>query len=219
MADPTTLRLLHGMRLGGVVHSSGLAERSDLPLDVLEPALDVVRRAGWARTVEGSHLSGWTLTAAGRVEGERLLADELDATGGRELVMAAHEEFVPLNVRLLEVCTAWQVVRIEGVEMPNDHSDEARDIWVLERLAHLHAEARPVLRRIADVLERFGGYERRLGHALERTLSGNSEWFTRPGIDSYHTVWFELHEDLLATLGLSRNAEVSRDGSYCGSRP
>ena len=24
-------------------------------------------------------------------------------------------------------------------------------------------------------------------------------------IDSYHTVWFELHEDLLATLGIERD--------------
>jgi hypothetical protein len=26
-------------------------------------------------------------------------------------------------------------------------------------------------------------------------------------IPSFHTVWFELHEDLLATLGLDRSAE------------
>jgi len=27
-------------------------------------------------------------------------------------------------------------------------------------------------------------------------------------IDSYHTVWFELHEDLLATLGRRRGDDV-----------
>jgi hypothetical protein len=26
-------------------------------------------------------------------------------------------------------------------------------------------------------------------------------------IDSYHSVWFELHEDLLATLGIERGSE------------
>ena len=31
-------------------------------------------------------------------------------------------------------------------------------------------------------------------------------------IDSYHTVWFELHEDLLATLGLERAAETGGEG-------
>ena len=33
--------------------------------------------------------------------------------------------------------------------------------------------------------------------------AGDPDWFTRPTVDSYHTVWFELHENLLATLGSS----------------
>ena len=32
---------------------------------------------------------------------------------------------------------------------------------------------------------------------------------TKPVIESYHTVWFELHEDLLVTLGLDRAAETA----------
>ncbi|CAN5866644.1 hypothetical protein BH23ACT4_BH23ACT4_11090 [soil metagenome] len=28
--------------------------------------------------------------------------------------------------------------------------------------------------------------------------------------DSYHTVWFQLHEDLLRTLGISRDDERGR---------
>jgi len=38
---------------------------------------------------------------------------------------------------------------------------------------------------------------------------GDGEWFTKPTVDSYHTVWFELHENLLATLGIERGAERS----------
>ena len=29
-------------------------------------------------------------------------------------------------------------------------------------------------------------------------------WVDAPGLDSIHTVWFELHEHLLASLGRSR---------------
>ena len=36
---------------------------------------------------------------------------------------------------------------------------------------------------------------------------GDTDWFTKPLIDSYHTVWFELHEDLLATLAIERARE------------
>jgi hypothetical protein len=40
--------------------------------------------------------------------------------------------------------------------------------------------------------------------------AGDKEWFTGPLVDSYHTVWFELHEDLMATLGLERATEEAR---------
>ena len=39
--------------------------------------------------------------------------------------------------------------------------------------------------------------------------AGEKDWFTKPTIDSYHTVWFELHENLLATLGIERGKETS----------
>ena len=54
---------------------------------------------------------------------------------------------------------------------------------------------------------RLGGYGPRLSSALAKVQGGDGEWFTKPTIDSYHTVWFELHENLLATLGIERGAE------------
>ena len=45
---------------------------------------------------------------------------------------------------------------------------------------------------------------------LARTTdAGEVDWFTRPTIPSYHSVWFELHENLLATLGIDRAQEAS----------
>ena len=45
--------------------------------------------------------------------------------------------------------------------------------------------------------------------AIERfaKAAGDGDWFTKPTIDSYHTVWFELHENLLSTLGIERGHE------------
>jgi len=37
--------------------------------------------------------------------------------------------------------------------------------------------------------------------------AGDVDWFTKPMIPSYHTVWFEMHEDLLCTLGIERGSE------------
>ena len=56
----------------------------------------------------------------------------------------------------------------------------------------------------------LAGYRDRLRTAVDRVRAGEREWFDKPLIDSFHTVWFELHEDLLATLGLERAAETGR---------
>jgi len=58
--------------------------------------------------------------------------------------------------------------------------------------------------RSAPDLSRFGGYPDRFRAALERVDRGQRNWVDGSRIDSCHTVWFELHEDLLSTLGLER---------------
>jgi hypothetical protein len=40
--------------------------------------------------------------------------------------------------------------------------------------------------------------------ALDKVKAGENSWLTRPLIDSYHTVWFELHEELILSVGLTR---------------
>jgi len=202
--DPTTA-VLHGLRLGSVVRVEDLARRTGLATTEVATLLDRVAASGWVRHHEGGRLPGWSLTREGRAEGERRLTEELEAAGARQVVESVHEEFVGLNVEVLQVCTDWQVVRRDGAEVANDHTDPAHDVAVIERLGLLHARARPLLRRLSTALERFSGYDPRLERALQRTIGGETDWFTRPTIDSYHTVWFELHEDLLATLGLSRS--------------
>jgi hypothetical protein len=54
---------------------------------------------------------------------------------------------------------------------------------------------------------RFAPYRERLRDARRRVANGESEWLTSPRVDSYHTVWMELHEELLAALGLERDKE------------
>ena len=50
----------------------------------------------------------------------------------------------------------------------------------------------------------FAPYRERLRSARRRVVDGEHDWFTSPRVDSYHTVWMELHEDLLAALGWER---------------
>jgi hypothetical protein len=65
-----------------------------------------------------------------------------------------------------------------------------------------------MLEDLVAALERYTPYLPRFETALAKLGAGELEWFTKPLIDSYHTVWFELHEDLLSTLGIERSQEA-----------
>jgi hypothetical protein len=45
------------------------------------------------------------------------------------------------------------------------------------------------------------------GYGID-AMAGDTTWLARPIIDSYHTVWFELHEELIAASGLTREEEA-----------
>ena len=48
---------------------------------------------------------------------------------------------------------------------------------------------------------------RRIRDALDRVQDGEHDWLVSPRLDSYHTVWMQLHEDLLLALGIARGEE------------
>ncbi|MHB1911360.1 MAG: MarR family transcriptional regulator, partial [Acidimicrobiales bacterium] len=107
-------------------------------------------------------------------------------------------------------CTAWQLKSAGDLRIINDHSDPEYDAEVRARLAAIHETALPICADLAATMDRFASYGPRLQLALDRVMDGHDDWFTRPVIDSYHTVWFELHEDLLSTLGIERSKEAAR---------
>ncbi len=206
-SDPRTL-VLHGLRLKGFAEAPVVAEVIDRPEGDVKAALDELVAEDLASYRDG-RLSGFTLTPDGRAEHARLLAAELDALGVRAPVEAAYRRFLTYNGDLLEICTAWQLRDADGESTINDHTDAAYDAGVIERLATLHGHAEPVCGELARSLARYSLYGPRLRTALERVQGGDTDWFTKPMLPSYHTIWFELHEDLLATLGIERGQEVS----------
>jgi hypothetical protein len=203
------LLVLHGLRLKGFADTDVVASLVGLDSAATGVQLATFQDAGLVVRRDG-RLSGWSLTPTGRKEHERLLAEELDAAGCRDAVAAAYRDFVALNGELLAICTDWQLRTVGGTQVVNDHSDAAHDTAVIGRLVALHDKVRPVTSTLRDCFDRFASYGTRLRTALEKLVEGDRDWFTKPMIDSYHTVWFELHEDLLATLGIERATEGER---------
>jgi DNA-binding MarR family transcriptional regulator len=207
-SEPSFL-VLHALRLKGFAEDDVISGVSGLDAGEVGAHLKgladdelVVRRDG--------RVSGWSLTPAGRTKHAALVADELAAAGARDAVKGAYERFLAINQDMLGVCTSWQLRDTDGTQAINDHSDAAYDQSVIDRLVGIHDRVRPVTVDLRESMARFGGYGNRLRDALEKVVAGDHEWFTKPVIDSYHTVWFELHEDLLSTLGIERASEGAR---------
>jgi hypothetical protein len=118
---------------------------------------------------------------------------------------AAYEEFEKVNARLKQLITDWQTIDIAGSKVANDHSNKAHDDKVITRLGDLHEHAAKVLKKLAAHLPRLSIYEKKLATALEKAEDGEIQWVSDARIASYHTVWFELHEDLLRVLDRVRD--------------
>ena len=107
-----------------------------------------------------------------------------------------------------DAVTAWQL-RDVAAQVVNDHSDASYDRAVLDRLAALHADMLAWLEPLEPGCPRLAGYRVRLGQAIERAVGGDQRYVASPRVDSYHGVWFELHEDLIQLAGRSRVDEVA----------
>jgi hypothetical protein len=207
-AHESTVELLtlHAVRLKGMADDRQVADRFGLDPAVAEECLLDHEAYGWITRVAFADLAGWTLTERGRTENARQLAAELKASGARSTVLDAYARFEPLNARLLRACTDWQLRPCRDDPLAaNDHSDQAWDQRVLDELAALNEQLRPIGARLGEQLARLRGYDDRFATALRRGQHGEHEWVTKPRADSCHTVWMELHEDLLATLGMGRD--------------
>ena len=209
MAHSSDARLLvlHTVRVKGIADDDAIIGATGLDPKEVRATLGDLAEAG-AATHRDGRITGWSLTPEGRAQHAKIVADELDAAGGRDEVTSAYRDFLSVNAALLGVCTDWQLKSGNGAgQQLNQHDDPAYDAAVIARLREVDDTVQPVCARLAAVLERFTSYGPRLSRAVARVESGEVEWFTKPLIDSYHTVWFELHEDLLATLGIERSKE------------
>jgi pyruvate, orthophosphate dikinase len=119
------------------------------------------------------------------------------------------EGFHAFDGRMKQIVTAWQVRDVAGEQVLNDHGDAAYDARVLDDLAGLHAETVEWLAPLAAELRRFAVYRLRLVRAIDLVRDGDQRFVASPRVDSYHGVWFELHEDLIRLAGRRRSDEAA----------
>ena len=202
VTTPHDLLVLHGLRVVGFCDIERLTEATGLNHDEVESELIDLAVAGLVTRTPGP-FGGWGPTEAGRISDAERVGAELDRTGARDLAVRTHKAFEELNPEALDLCGAWQLRPLDGVVTANDHTDPAYDARVLAAFADLERRRDDVCADLALALSRFGRYRVRLSEALERAHAGELDRVA-DATDSFHTVWSQLHEDLLATLGIPR---------------
>ncbi len=192
------LKVLQAVRLKGRVSPADLAATVDA--DPASVAATVAELTEAGCLVAGKAVK---LSPDGRQRLNELLAAERSGVNN-DAIVDAYNDFRGVNAEFKALVADWQLKN----GAPNTHEDADYDAEVLARLASVHERVVPTIATAAAQLPRLGNYSDKLAAALAKVLAGDSVWFTRPLIDSYHTVWFELHEELILAAGLTREGEA-----------
>jgi hypothetical protein len=188
--------VLHAVRVKGVASEDSVAIATGLDPAAGEAALAELESEGLIVRRPSKKRPGWVVTETGRERHARWLADAR-GTDEIERLNEPYARFHAVNHEVKGLAARWQSA-----------SGDAERFELIEAIEDAHAKAVPALDGAAAAVARYGRYRDRLGAAVER-LDTDPSYFVSPRVDSYHTVWFECHEDFLLTLGRTRAEEGS----------
>jgi len=192
--------VFHGVAIKRNAGAAAIAEFVALPAARVGDILATAVATGRVVEAQGCYV----LAPLTRVGLEARYACHYADVRENESFGAAYEAFERVNRTLKQVITDWQTLTVGGNKIANDHSDPAHDEAVIDRLGQVHEQVEPILARLARTEPRLARYSKKLLAALEAAEDGDHEWVSDIRRDSYHTVWFELHEDLLRIMGRVR---------------
>ncbi|MEM1133552.1 MAG: hypothetical protein AAGH53_11490 [Pseudomonadota bacterium] len=118
--------------------------------------------------------------------------------------VSAVERFEVVNRDLKALMTDWQTRTIAGTTIANDHSDAEYDERIIDRLGRFHDRVTALLDQFANLVPRLAVYRDGLLKAIEAAEDGDIAFVSDVGCESYHTLWFDLHEELLRLSGTER---------------
>ena len=134
----------------------------------------------------------WRLTEAGRVRSDECL--RAAQPGVSQLLAAFADEFLRHDLAVKTLCTSWQEIGAAAGAARWD---------MLADLEDIASRVQPTVAAVAREAPRFGGYLARLRESL-LLARDDPRHVTSPFVDSFHSVWFECHEDLILCRGLER---------------
>jgi sugar phosphate isomerase/epimerase len=127
-----------------------------------------------------------------------------------ELAQVYDQKFRPLNMDFKKIATDWQMKQLpSGENVLNDHADAEYDTRVLGSLFELHKKVMGLSGELVPLHSEAKRYLKRLEEAIKKINGGDRRYVTGVTVDSYHTVWYGFHNDILKKLG--REERLSED--------
>jgi len=180
------------LRVRGRADVAAIAAATLLDAPVVAAHLEAALGRGAATLAEAvapGAAAAYRLSAAGHEELAALLAAEPIDRGA---LASVYDDFLVADAELKHAITRWQL-------LPATEREGA-----LAPLAATAARAERVVASVAGAAPRYASYVLRLATARREIAAGDARFVAGTAVESLHRVWFELHEDLLATLGRAR---------------
>jgi predicted ArsR family transcriptional regulator len=189
-------QVLQALRLKGRATAEEIA--TSLGVDVAAVSDELASLAEENLAVERAtgRRPGWMLTGGGRERYDTSLA-ETRTPEVVERLTETYRSFLQFNQPVKDLSAQWQGT-----------TDDATQFGIIEDLADISDKVAPSLQSAGEVVPRFGAYAGRLAASLDKAAD-DPRYVVSPTVDSFHTVWFECHEDYLLMLGRSREEEGS----------
>ena len=205
-ADVDAVAVLRALALLGFATAERVASALAVPVQSVNRLLDALPASHLGKALRGLHVTP---------DGRAWLSGELNAEReriDRHAADSLYQRFMALDATFKQLVTDWQVKVSDGKRVPNDHADAAYDDGVRARFADFHQVVVILLPEILTLTARLRPFLKRFERAAAAVASGDGNMIASPLKDSYHTIWFELHEELIHLAGRNRATEEARSG-------
>jgi pyruvate,orthophosphate dikinase len=138
---------------------------------------------------------GYRLTADGRAQVADALAAERAALDPA-VTLDLYQRFGAIDRKFKELVTEYQL------------SDApTRLSWAVAGMTDVHPAVQELVARATELVARLSPYRARFDTAMEHLQRGDEKYLVSVTLDSYHTIWFQFHEELIEMAGRTRADE------------
>lgn len=184
----TQRAVLQQLMVESVAEATRVATLLDGPEPAVHDALESLEDEGFVRSEDGF----WYVTSPGEERLTELCRERFSEPEFSQL-RCLFDAFEDCDRQMKQLASEWQT---------GDRSFER----TTDELSGIHHDMAALFEQCDEsVTAAYAPYIESLEAALQLFTVGESEYFTGADVQSYHNIWFRLHDDLLRTLGEERS--------------